>query len=319
MADRDTGTLAPGTIPRTRGWGIALAFATALISGFAVFVNGYGVKRFPTPTSYTTAKNLVAALLLVALAAVVTARRSPAAWTSPHSAGERLGLLAVGVIGGGMAFVLFFEGLARASSPDAAFIHKTLVVWVALLAIPLLGERLGPAHVGAIALLVLGQAELTVGLGDLGFDDGEVMIGAATLLWAIEVVIAKRLLASLSPLTVGVSRMTIGVGVLVGYLAIRGDLAQLTDAGASAWWWALLTGAILTGYVVTWFAALARAQAIDVTAVLVFGAVITALLDRWFEGAAIAPQWLGLLLITVGAAGVAAVAVRSRATRAAPA
>jgi drug/metabolite transporter (DMT)-like permease len=312
-------TRAAGAIPRTRAWGIGLAFATALISGVAVFVNAYGLKRFPSPTSYTTAKNLVAALLLLALTTAATARRSPAAWTPPRRAPEWIGLLVVGVVGGGVAFVLFFEGLARASSPDAAFIHKTLIVWVALLAIPLLGERLGPAHVAAIALLVLGQADLAGSLGDLGLTRGEVMVGAATILWAVEVVIAKHLLSSLSPLTVGVSRMTVGVVVLVGYLGVRGDLAQLTDAGASAWWWALATGAILTGYVVTWFAALARAQAVDVTAVLVFGAVVTAVLDRAFEGTAIRGQWLGLLLITVGSAAIAIVALRQRRPERAPA
>lgn len=312
----DTRTI--GAIPRTRAWGVALAFSTALISGVAVFVNGYGVKRFPSPTSYTTAKNLVAAVLLLALAAGATARRSPAAWTAPRRTGERLGLLAVGVFGGGVAFVLFFEGLARDSSPDAAFIQKTLVIWVALLAVPLLGERLGPAHVAAIALLLVGQAELTNNLGALSVTRGEVMIVGATLLWSLEVIVAKWLLSSLSPLTVGVSRMAIGVVVLVGYLAARGDLAQLTDASASAWWWALITGVILTGYVATWFAALARAQAVDVTAVLVFGAVITAVLDRVFDGTAIAPQWLGLLLITAGTAAIAAVALRPRAAEPVP-
>lgn len=312
----DTRTI--GAIPRTRAWGVALAFVTAVISGVAVFVNGYGVKRFPSPTSYTTAKNLVAAVLLLALMAGATARRSSAGWTAPRTTAERVGLLMVGVVGGGVAFVLFFEGLARASSPDAAFIQKTLVIWVALLAVPLLGERLGPAHFAAIALLLVGQAELTNNLGDLSLTRGEVMIAAATLLWALEVIVAKWLLSSLSPLTVGVSRMTIGAVVLVGYLAARGDLAQLTDASASAWWWALITGVILTGYVATWFAALARAQAVDVTAVLVFGAVITAILDRVFEGTALGPEWLGLVLITAGTAAIAAVALRPRSTQPAP-
>jgi drug/metabolite transporter (DMT)-like permease len=35
-------------------------------------------------------------------------------------------------------------------------VHKTLLVWVALLAVPLLAERIGALQVAAIALLVLG-------------------------------------------------------------------------------------------------------------------------------------------------------------------
>ena len=49
----------------------------------------------------------------------------------------------IGVIGGSVPFILFFNGLAMASAPSAAFIHKTLFVWVVLLAVPFLGERLG--------------------------------------------------------------------------------------------------------------------------------------------------------------------------------
>ena len=54
------------------------------------------------------------------------------------------------MIGGSVPFVLFFEGLARAEATQAAFIQKTLVVWVALLAVPLLRERFGVPHALAI-------------------------------------------------------------------------------------------------------------------------------------------------------------------------
>ena len=56
----------------------------------------------------------------------------------------------------------------------------------------------------------------------------------------------------------------------------RGAAADLLALTAAQWGWALLTGLLLTAYVATWYAALARAQAVDVTAVLVFGAVVTA-------------------------------------------
>ena len=42
--------------------GITIAIGAALVSGVAVFVNGYGVKAFGDPTVYTTAKNLAAAV-----------------------------------------------------------------------------------------------------------------------------------------------------------------------------------------------------------------------------------------------------------------
>ena len=56
-----------------RQLGIALATLTAVISGVAVFVNGYGVRAWKgagaSAATYTTMKNLVAALILLAIAA----------------------------------------------------------------------------------------------------------------------------------------------------------------------------------------------------------------------------------------------------------
>jgi drug/metabolite transporter (DMT)-like permease len=73
--------------------------------------------------------------------------------------------------------------------------------------------------------------------------------------------------------------------------------------------WVLLTGLLLTGYVTTWYAGLARAQAADVTAVLVFGAVVTALLKSGFDGVTVASP-LGLVLVTCGVVGVVAAGLR---------
>ncbi|MCZ7528000.1 MAG: DMT family transporter [Acidimicrobiia bacterium] len=295
-------TRTDGWIPGTRALGIGLAAATALVSGVAVFVNGDAVRRFPDPSVYTTAKNLVAAVLLLLVLAATSAARSPEGLTPPRRSGERLGLALVGVLGGGVAFLLFFEGLARAGSTDAGFLHKTLVVWVAALAVPLLRERLGPLHGAAIVLLVLGQALLGDGWPSVGIGTGEALVLGATLCWAVEVVVARRLLASLSPLTVGVTRMAVGSAVLLAWLATTGRAADLLGLAGWQWAWALLTGAILTAYVATWYSALARAQAVDVTAVLVLGALVTAVLDAGVRGGALAPQAPGLLLLAAGAA-----------------
>jgi drug/metabolite transporter (DMT)-like permease len=275
-------------------------------------VNGHTVKRFGDATVYTTAKNAVAGLLLLALALPVLTRSSRGGL--PRSKPQWASLLAIAVVGGSVPFVLFFEGLARAEATQAAFIQKTLVVWVALLAVPLLQERLGPAHVAAIALLLAGQVWLAGDAGTVVFGTGEALILAATLLWAVEVVIAKRLLASVGPRTVGAARMAVGTVVLLGWVAVSGRAHELWSLSAVQWSWVLLTGLILTGYVATWFAALARAQAVDVTAVLVFGAVVTAVLSRAADGVSF--DVVGVVLVTAGAA-LAVLAGRGRASTAA--
>jgi drug/metabolite transporter (DMT)-like permease len=167
-----------------------------------------------------------------------------------------LGLGAVAVIGGSIAFVLFFEGLARASSSQAAFVHKTLVIWVAALAVPLLAERFTAWHAAAIGLLVVGQAVLAGGLKGFRFGTGEWLILAATLLWSVEVVLAKRLLRDLPASTVAVARMAGGAVLLVLWVAVTGRWSLLVGLGADGWTWAALTGFVLAGYVALWFSAL---------------------------------------------------------------
>jgi drug/metabolite transporter (DMT)-like permease len=289
-----------------RSAGIALAFVTACISGVSIWLNGRAVTHFSDATVYTTAKNAVAGGLLLVL---VLAFGSSGRASLPAIARRRWpALLTVAVIGGSIPFVLFFEGLARAEATQASFIQKTLVVWVALLAVPLLGERFRAPHALAVVFLIAGQAWLAGSVGTVTFGTGEAMILGATLLWSVEVVFVKRLLGSLPARTLAAARMGLGTALLVCWLALSWKVGQLADLDAAQWRWVLLTGLLLPAYVATWYAALARAQAVDVTAVLVFGAVVTALLSGAADGTAISVA--GTILVAAGTGLVAWAALR---------
>jgi drug/metabolite transporter (DMT)-like permease len=287
--------------------GLLFAGATAVVSGVSVFVNSYGVHHVSQPAVYTTGKNLVAALVLGAVVLAAGTRAAPgAAAPSRAPAGGRrgrvLGLAYVGVVGGGLAFVLFFTGLAQSSAEPAAFLHDTLVFWVALLALPLLGERVSPWNVAAVVLLVAGQALTTGGIGHLVAGRGALLVLAATVLWALETVIAKRLLRGFVPLRLGALRMGAGALVLVGYLAVTGHLGALVALDGDQLGWMLLTGGLLAAYVAFWMVALSRARAVDVTSVLVASVVVTSLLGALAGHGEPAPEGLGLVLVGVGLA-----------------
>jgi drug/metabolite transporter (DMT)-like permease len=286
-------------LPDTLRTGVLLALATALLSGVSIWVNAFAVKQVPDPAVYTTIKNGIAAILLVALMAVtvrpVTIRSiSSRAWA---------GLLVIGVVGGSVPFILFFTGLAQASAPSAAFIHKTLFVWVALLAAPFLGERLGGAQLAALGVLLVGQAFVLTPAG-VAWGTGETMIAAATLLWAVETVVARRVLRDVPSAVVGACRLGIGLVVLAGFLGTTGRLSALAALSGTQWAWATLTGAFLFGYVATWFAALQRAPASLVTAILVLGAPVTAVIQLATTGNLPTPAILAGQSLIV-AAGVA--------------
>jgi drug/metabolite transporter (DMT)-like permease len=301
--------------------GALVAGATAVVSGVSVFVNSYGVHAVTSPAVYTTAKNVVASGIL-ALAAFVgfraraRARGTAAsnfvdvASTSADGAdcdaparaqwGRWLGLAYVGVFGGGLAFVLFFNGLAQSEPASAAFWRDTMVLWVALIAVPVLRERIRWWNVLAVVMLFVGEVTMTGGVGQLGAHRGEFYVLGATVIWALEVVVAKRLLRELAPATLALVRMGVGALALVAYLGITGALPALFSLDGVQLRWALVTGVLLALYVATWMTALARARALDVTSVLVGSVLVTWTLQVVAGTTSPAPASLGLVLIALG-------------------
>jgi drug/metabolite transporter (DMT)-like permease len=263
--------------PATVRAGIWLALATAVVSGLAVYLNATAVRAVGDPILFTTLKNGVAAVILVAIAVAAIGSRPAVAPTRRLDGRAILGLLAIGLIGGGLPFALFFTGLAEASAPSAALIHKTMVVWVALLAVVLLRERIGMLQVAAIG--VLAAAQLLVQPADgLRIGSAEAMIMVATGLWTIEVIVVRRLLQSVPVRLAAAARMGIGLVVLLVILGVTGGLAGIGSIGAEGWAWIVGTGVLLSAYVGTWYAAL------TVTAVLTLGAPITAALQLVGDG-----------------------------------
>ena len=277
--------------------GITWAIGTAVISGIAIWVNRFGVAAWSDAGGslpYTTAKNMVAALVI----GIVVWRVAPVAIDRDVVRRRWKGLTAIAIFGGAIPFALFFEGLSRATSTQAAFIHKSLLLWVAALAIPLLGEKVRTVHIFAIAALFVGQIALAGGVSELAVGTGEAMILAATLLWSVEVIVAKRVLAEVPAGLVGLARMGGGAIVLVVIGLLSGAAIPLGALGLEQIGWVVITGAVLAGYVYTWMNALSLAPAIDVTAVLVGSVIITSLLDS--GPAVLVASAPGFALITFG-------------------
>jgi drug/metabolite transporter (DMT)-like permease len=180
-------------------------------------------------------------------------------------------------------------------------------VWVAIGAAIVLREQVTMVHAGAIALLVAGHLLLVGGFGPAAFGTAELLVLAATLLWAIEVVLVKRVLLAVPPALAATVRMVGGSACLVVWLAATGKLGELSALDGRQWLWVLSTGSTLAAFVAVWYTALSLAPAIDVTAVLVLGAVVTGLLDSGLRGVPMTSDSYGYVLIAVG---VAAVAVR---------
>jgi len=270
--------------------GIYLAFATAFISGFAVFFNKFVMSFWANSSVFITAKNLVVAFLLVSLILLVKKvgelkRLSKKQW---------LKLVIIGFIGGSVPFLLFFKGLSLTSATNAAFIHKTLFIWVAFLAIPFLKEKISSLQFLALGILFAG-VYLFISPAQFHLGVGEILALSATVMWAVENVIAKKVLKDISSLTVAWARMFFGSLFLLAFLVFSGNISSLMMYSWPQTGWLFFSGLILLGYVITWYSALKHAPATVVASVLVLAAPITALLNSIF----VAHYFRGELLLPI--------------------
>jgi drug/metabolite transporter (DMT)-like permease len=254
-----------------------LALVTAVISGTNNFLTKVAVTAVKDPIVFTTLKNTIVAMFLVG---IILALKK---WREIRSINksQAFKLIAIGVIGGSLPFALFFTGLAQTSAINASLIHKTLFIWVLLLGIPILKERLSMLQwigIGAI----FGANLLVGGFKGFKYNIGELMVFGATVLWAVENIIAKIALRDLSSLVVAAARMVIGSLVLALFVIWRGGTDAVYGLNFHQWSWTLLTSILLLGYVLTWYKALKYAPATYVAVLLTPATLITNILSAIF-------------------------------------
>ncbi len=259
--------------------GVQLAFLTAVISGISVFINKFAVGMIKPPVLFTGVKNAVVGVLLFAV--LLGLKKS--SLLKKLSIKQWGKLAVIGVVGGYVPFYLFFTGLAGTSAVNAAIIQKTLVFWVALLAWPLLKEKLSLPKLIGVMLLFYANAVIG-GFFGFTFSSGEWMILAATIFWAVENVFAKQVLKDLDPDVVTFGRMGIGSALLLvtAHFSAPMGLSTLLHLSTTQWFWLLATAATLLLYVMTWYRALKVEKATTVTAILVSATLITNILNAIF-------------------------------------
>src|SRR3972149_7170706 len=190
--------------------GIYISLATAVISGVSIFVNKFAVDAVKPALYFTSVKNVAVALLIVTIV-LATGEWKKIAKLSKKELGY---LLLIGIIGGSLPFYLYFTGLSQTPAVNAAIIHKTLVFWVMLMAIPFLKEKVSKWQLLGVFMLFAGNV-FVGGFKGFKFSQSELMLLVATVLWAVENIIAKKVLTTVSPNIVTAFRMGLGSVVLM--------------------------------------------------------------------------------------------------------
>lgn len=272
--------------------GILLVLTTAFISGFSIFINKFGVTGID-PFLFTGLKNLLVAVFLFTLLSSTRQikKLSINNWL-------RLGL--IGLIGGSLPFLLFFKGLSQTLAPQASFIHKNMFLMVAFSAPILLKEKINKNFLIAGLFLLLGNAMLLNKAFPFSFNQGNFLILAAILLWALESLISKRVLKNLPSRIVAWGRMTFGSIFIFMFLLFSGRMGLVFSLQSKQWSWIFLTSLFLLAYVLTWYAGLKRLKASTAASVLVIGAPITSLLSVFSGNILTNKESLGIILVVLG-------------------
>jgi len=279
--------------------GLLFVLGTAIISGISIFINKFGVKNIDAYL-FTGAKNIIVTIFLFSIIFLAKDFKKLKE-LSKKDIGK---LFLIGLFGGSIPFLLFFKGLQLTSAAQGAFIHKTMFVWVGILALIFLKEKLNKGIIIGAILLLAGNF-LLLKLNNFVFATGDLLILAATLFWSIETIISKQALKTLDSKIVAFGRMFFGSLIILVFLTITNKISLIATLTSTHIVWILITSIFLLGYVFTWYSGLKYVKANVATSILLLGSVITTLLNLAFANIVITPaQIIGIILLVLGLASV---------------
>lgn len=249
--------------------GTLLILGTALISGVSIYLNKFAVS-FSDPAIFTFLKNSIVALMLFSI--ILNWKN----WQQIKKLNFKnwIMLLAIGLVGGAIPFILFFKGLALTSAAQGSFIHKTMFLYVAVLAIIFLKEKINKYFFVGAGLVLLGNL-LVLKNFSFSFGTGDVLVFVATLFWAAENIISKYTMREIKSDIVATARMFFGAIFILGYLFFKGQAGELFSINLNQIGWVLITAVFLFSYVITWYRGLAKIPVSVATSILLLGSPIT--------------------------------------------
>jgi drug/metabolite transporter (DMT)-like permease len=171
-------------------FGTLLAILAAVVSGFSIVANKVFITDLD-PTIFTAIRALFIGIICFMISSIECRFK--------YKKFKRVSwkyLIAIGFIGGAIAFLLFFTGLKLTTGGRAAFLQKTLPIYVMIFAFFFLKEKITKKQVFAfiimfIGLIVLMSSQIEPSIFWPNPSWGDLLIIFATVLWAVENIISK--------------------------------------------------------------------------------------------------------------------------------
>lgn len=286
--------------------GTILALLTACISGFAIIANKIFVVGID-PTVFTSVRALIIGILFFAIIYYKSKFNLNEVTKSLKQVNWKY-MVAIAIVGGAAAFLLFFTGLKLTTGGRAAFLHKTLPIYVAVFAYWFLKEKISMKQTYALIIMLLGTVLIfgaRIDPAELWASPmlGDFLVLGATILWAVENTIAKKaMINGDTNWVVSFSRMFIGALILFGVAGLLGNLGLLLTLTSQQVINIGISTVILFGYVFCWYYSIRFINVSKASTILLLAPVVSLVL-----GVAVlaepAPllQLIGSAIILIGA------------------
>jgi len=282
--------------------GTILVLVTAFISGLAIPVNKIFVVDLD-PTVFTAVRSLFIGIIFFVLTSFQKKSKR-----QKFKKGSWKYLLAIAIIGGSFAFLLFFSGLKLTTVGRAAFFHKTLPFYITIFAFLFLKEKVSQKQALALALMLIGctliySATITPSEFWLNPSLGDLLVVGATVLWAIENTIARKvMIKGESNFVVSFARMFIGGIILLAIVMLQDKMGLLLALNTQQIINLTISIVILFCYVFTWYWSIKLINVSKASTILLLAPVISLILGIIIFSEPVPNlQLLGSALILIGA------------------
>lgn len=283
--------------------GVLLAVLAAIMSGIAIPANKFFIVNLDASV-FTAVRAVIIGVAFLAIAEYLAAKRKRRFRKAPWRY-----LLAIAVIGGALAFMLYFTGLQLTTAGRVAFLyHGLLAAFPVILAVAFLSERMPRKMVYALIAMFVGTTILylsQVPPSQLWASPnlGDVLVILATLAWSVEYIIVKKAMAfGENNFVISFARMFFGGLILFGFVVLSGSTGALLSLSLQAWINVLISTALLFAFVLFWYWAIMYINLSKATLLLLLAPVVSLLGGIFFLGEP-APllQLLGSAIILVSA------------------
>ncbi len=280
--------------------GTILALLTAFISGLAIPANKLFVVDLD-PTVFTAIRALVIGIVFFIFASLQSKRKKfkKVPWGY---------LLAIAIIGGSFAFLMFFTGLKLTTTGRAAFFHKTLPFYITIFAFLFLKEKINQRQALALVVMLIGCTFIYYSkISPSGFWSdpslGDLLVVGATVLWAVESTIARKIMTKgESNFVVSFARMFIGGIILFAIVILQDKIGLLLALTTQQIINLTVSIAILFGYVLGWYWSIKLINVSKASTLLLLAPVISLILGVIIFNEPVPNlQLLGSALILIGA------------------